>query len=114
MPIHGGPNQKDQEEMKSRTIIKRIRKLKIPARAKAELLMLWTRARRLAEAVILFVSAHRRFGEALVMGAVVAFLLSQIPWVGGFLALCALVTAASVGLLRELREDVARFFEAAS
>ncbi len=101
--------------MKSSTIIRKIRRLKIPARAKAELLMLWTRARRLAEAVIKFVSAHRRFGEALVLGAVVAFMLSQVvPWIGGFLAMCALVTAASIGLLRELREDVARFFEAAS
>jgi hypothetical protein len=34
-----------------------------------------------------------------------------VPWLGGFLALCALVTAAAIGLMNELREDLTRFFD---
>ena len=45
------------------------------------------------------------------LGAIVAFLLNKVPLLGGFLALCALVTAAAIGLLRELREDFERFFD---
>ena len=96
--------------MKNRAIINRIRKLNIPRQAKADLLLLWSRASGLAEAVIRFVKAHRRFGEALVLGAVVACLLAQIPLLGGFMGLCALVTAASWGLLRELRADLGKCF----
>ena len=48
----------------------------------------------------------------MILGAIIAFLLAKIPWIGGFLALCALVTAAAVGLMRELREDITQFFAA--
>jgi hypothetical protein len=54
---------------------------------------------------------HRRFGETMILGCVIAFLLAQIPWIGGFLALCALVTSAAMGLMRELREDLTKFFD---
>ena len=91
-------------------IIEEIKKLDIPAKAKAELLMLWHKARRLVEAVLRFVQRHREFGAAILLGAIIAYLLSQIPWIGGFLALCALVTAAAIGVLKELREDIASLF----
>ncbi|MEI7901534.1 MAG: hypothetical protein WCK89_14885 [bacterium] len=100
--------------MSAPPVIENIRGLNLPARCKAELFMLWRWAGRLGECILRFLKAHREFGEALVLGCVVAYLLSQIPWIGGFLALCALVTAASIGLLRELREDVTRFFEPAA
>ena len=96
--------------MSANKIIERISRLDIPAKAKAELLMLWRRANRLAEAVISFVRAHRRFGEAMVLGTVIAYLLSRVPWIGAFLALCSLVTFAAIGLLKELREDLAQLF----
>ena len=83
----------------------------IPAKAKAELLMLWHRARRMVEAAIRFIQRHREFGEAILLGAIIAYLLSQVPWIGGFLALCALVTAAAIGVLKELREDIAGLFQ---
>ena len=99
-----------KERMKAQEIIDRIKKLDIPAKAKAELLLLWTRAHRLVEAVLRFVERHRQFGEAMLLGAVIAWLLAHIPWIGGFLAVCALVTAAAIGVLKELREDIASLF----
>jgi hypothetical protein len=91
--------------------IDEIRKLKIHSKCKAELLMLYAKCRRLALAIIKFLMKHRRFGEAVILGCIVAFLLTRIPWIGGFLGLCALVTAAAMGLMRELREDLTKFFD---
>lgn len=97
--------------MSNCTIIEDIRKLDIPAKAKAELVLLWHKAQKLVEAIIRFLQRHREFGHAILLGAIVAWLLSQIPWIGGFLALCALVTAAAIGVLKELREDIASLFQ---
>ena len=91
-------------------LIDAIRKLNVPAKVKAELMILASQARSLVLCIIRFIKRHRRFGETMILGAVVAFLLAKIPWIGGFLALCALVTAAAVGLMRELREDITQFF----
>ena len=88
-----------------------ISKLDIPSKCKAELTMLYAKCRRLAAAIVRFVKSHRRFGEAMILGCVVAFLLAQIHWIGGFLALCALVTSAAIGLMNELREDLTKFFD---
>ena len=96
--------------MKAQEVIDRIRKLNIPQKAKAELLMLWTRAKHLVEGILRFVSRHRHFGEAVLLGAAIAFLLAQIPWIGGFLALCTLVAAAAIGVMKELREDLDQLF----
>lgn len=96
--------------MNPRDIVDRIRQLNIPARAKAELLLLWQRARRLVEAILRFIDRHRSFGEAMVLGAILAYLLAHIPWIGNFLALCTLVTAAAIGVLKELREDITDLF----
>lgn len=95
---------------KAREIIARIRALNIPQRAKAELLLLWHHARWLAESVIGFVMRHHSLGECLVLGAAVAFLLGKVPAIGGFLALMALVTAASVGLMVELMRELEAVF----
>jgi hypothetical protein len=91
-------------------IIEEIRKLDIPARAKAELLLLWQRAQKLVEAIIRFMQRHKEFAQAMLLGSIIAYLLAQIPWIGSFLALCALVTAAAIGVLKELREDIASLF----
>ena len=92
--------------------IDEIRKLKILSKCKAELLMLYSKSQRLASAIVSFIKRRRRFGEAMILGCVVAYLLAQVPWQGGFLALCALVTAAAIGLMNELREDLTKFFDA--
>ena len=92
-------------------IVEDIRRLDIPAKAKAELLLLWQKAEKLVEAIIRFVQRHREFGHAILLGAIMAWLLAHIPWLGGFLALCALVTAAAIGVLKELREDIASLFK---
>ena len=95
---------------KAREIIARIRALNLPKRVKAELLMLWSHARHLVESVIGFVMRHNSLGECLVLGAVVAYLLAKVPAVGSFLALVALVTAASVGLMVELLKELESVF----
>jgi len=98
--------------MNYREIIDRIKKLDIPARAKAELLMMWARAKGLVERILKFLERHREFAEAMLLGTIAAFLLANIPWIGGFLALCALVTAAAVGVLKEIRSDLEQLFQA--
>lgn len=97
--------------MKSSQVLDKIKNLNIPTKCKAELAMLSRRAKKLVLAVIRFIESHRYFGEAMLLGAIVAFLLGKVPIIGGFLALCALVTSAAMGLMRELREDFSRFFE---
>jgi uncharacterized protein (DUF2062 family) len=92
-------------------IIEEIRKLDIPAKAKAELLMLWHKAQHLVERIIRFLQSHKEFAQTMALGAIVAYILAHVPWIGGFLALCALVTAAAIGVLKELREDISRLFE---
>lgn len=95
---------------KAREIIARIRALNLPQRVKAELLLLWSHARHLVESVIGFIMRHNSLGECLVLGAIVAYLLAKVPAVGGFLALVALVTAASVGLMVELLKEIESVF----
>ena len=97
--------------MNASEIIDRIKKLDLPAKAKAELLLLWCKAKRIVEAILSFIERHRQFGEAMLLGAIIAYALAHIPWIGGFLALCALVTAAAIGVLKELREDIASLFQ---
>ena len=91
--------------------IDQISRLKIPSRCKAELALLYAKCQRLAAAILRFLKSHRRFGESMILGCVVAYLLGQVPWLGAFLALCALVTAAAIGMMRELREDLSKFFD---
>lgn len=97
--------------MNPRDIFEQIKAMNIPARCKAELLMLWHKCKTIVEAALRFCQRHREFAEAMILGALIAYLLAQIPWLGGFLALCALCTAAAVGVLKELREDIASLFE---
>lgn len=86
-------------------------KLNIPSACKAELTLLYSKCATLAGAIIRFIRRHRRFGEAVILGCIVAFLLAQVPWIGGFLGLCALVTSAAIGLMNELKEDLTKFFD---
>jgi hypothetical protein len=92
--------------MNEETVRKKIWLLHIAERAKQELLALWHRNKRLVEAIIGFIRKHRRLGESLLLGAIVAFLLCQLPWIGDFLGLIALVTSGAVGLMRELRAQL--------
>ncbi len=39
--------------------------------------------------ILRFIRSHREFAEAMLLGAIVAFLLNKVPLLGGFLALCA-------------------------
>lgn len=97
--------------MKRCPTLDEIRRMDLPAKAKAELIKLWHRARNLVTAIVRFIQRHREFSEAMVLGAIIAFLLSKIPWIGQFAALCALVTAAAVGVLMELRSAINRLLE---
>ncbi len=91
-------------------IIDDLRSLNIPAKVKAELAILATQAQGLVISIINFIRRHRKFGEAMILGAIAAYLLAQVPLIGSFLSLCALVTAAAIGLCRELKEDLAQAF----
>jgi hypothetical protein len=88
-----------------------IRRLNLPAKAKAELIKLWYKARTLVAAIVRFIQRHREFSEAMLLGAIIAYILSKIPWIGMFLALCGLVTAAAIGVLKELRTAITRLLE---
>ena len=96
-------------ETKTR-LIDEIRKLDIPNRCKAELAILCARSRKLGIQILRFIRRHRHLGEAAILGAIIAYLLCFIPWVGGFLALIALAISIMGGVIRELREDLAALF----
>jgi hypothetical protein len=96
--------------MNAKDIYERIKQLDIPRRAKKELYFWWTQMKHLVEGIIRFIARHRHFGEAVLLGAALAWLLAHVPYIGGFLALCALVTAAAIGVMRELREDLDQLF----
>ena len=97
--------------MTPREVLNRIRNLNIPRQAKEQLLLLCTRARKLVVGILRFIERHKQFAEAMILGAIIAYLLAHIPWIGNFLALCALITAAAVGVLKALREDIASLFQ---
>ena len=91
-------------------LIDEIRRLQIPARAKAELAVLCMRAKELGRKLLRFLARHRYLGEAAVLGAFVAYALCFIPWIGAFLALVALGLSLASGVVRQLREDLAALF----
>lgn len=91
----------------------RIMKLKICRQAKESLLMLAKEMPRLVEQILIFLRRHRQFAEALLLGAIVAFLLTFIPGIGHFLALLTLVTAGAIGLMRDLMAPLAEAFRTA-
>jgi len=95
-----------------RRLIDEIKDLDIPARAKAELAILCAKARDLGRHCIAFVKRHRHLGESIVLGCLIAYLLFYVPFVGGFLGLCALALTISSGVLRELQESIAALFSA--
>lgn len=95
---------------KVRKIIARIRALDVPQKIKADLLLLWLHASRLVEKIIAFIKRHKHLSECLVLGAIVAFIVGQIPFIGGFFALMTLVTAAAVGLMSELQAEMESVF----
>jgi hypothetical protein len=87
-----------------------IRKMDLPGKVKAELMMLWAKFRSIGDKIMAFIRRHKDLAECLLLGAIVAFLIGQVPWLGGFLALLALVTAASVGLMLEMRNYLMAMF----
>ena len=96
--------------MNEETVRKKIWLLRISTQAKEELLALWHRNKRIVESILAFIRKHRHLSESLLLGAIVAFLLCQIPVIGSFLGLLALVTAGACGLIRELRVQLAEAF----
>jgi hypothetical protein len=95
-----------------RRLIDDIRDLNIPSRLKSEVFALCVRARDLGRKVIRFIKRHRHLGESVVLGCLIAYLLFYVPFIGGFLGLCALALTISSGVLRELQESIAALFSA--
>ena len=88
-----------------------INRMNLAAKVKAELFKFWTCFRNVGNKIIAFIKRHKHLSEALLLGAIVAFLCSQMPGIGGFLALLALVTSAAVGLMLELRDSLNSMFD---
>jgi len=89
----------------------RTRAKEIPRIARDAVLRLHAHARRAIRRAIRFAVRHSRLIECIALGAVVAHLLAQIPYVGAFLAAMALAAAASVGLLVELLREIESVFK---
>lgn len=96
--------------MTTQEAVKEIKELDLPARVKAELLRMYFKMREVAIAILEFLKRHKQLGECLALGAIVAFLLAQLPFLGSFLALLALVTASAVGLMLEMRNYLTQIF----
>ena len=96
--------------MNEETVRKKIWLLRISEDAKQSLLALYRSSKHLVEGILAFIRKHRHLSESLLLGAVVAFLLCQLPWLGSFLGLVALVTAGAVGLMREMKAQLAEVF----
>jgi hypothetical protein len=95
-----------------RRLIDEIKDLNIPSRLRGEVFALCVRARELGRKVIAFIKRHRHLGESIVLGCLIAYLLFYVPFIGGFLGLCALALTISSGVLRELQESIAALFSA--
>jgi hypothetical protein len=100
-----------RNEMAKLQFIEQLKSMDIPARAKADLLLLWHKARTVAEGIVRFIQRHHRFAQSMILGAIIAYAVAHVPWIGGLLAACALVTSAAIGVLHELRESIAELFE---
>ncbi len=72
--------------MEAQEVLDRIANLDVSAKAKAELLMLWHKARHIVEGLLKFVKRYREIAEALLAGA--------------------------LGVLKQLRADIGKLFEA--
>ena len=94
-------------------LIDEIRKLDIPGRAKAELAILCVRSKELGRAILRCLARHRHIAESILLGSIIGFLLANyVPLIGGFLSLVALATAVTIGMVKELREQLAALFAA--
>lgn len=100
--------------MTQSTAFAKIAKLEIPERTKEALRNLWKTMKPLTEEILRFVYQHRHLTDSLVLGAIAAFLLGLIPFVGDFLALAALITLPAIGLLFEIRSLLAKHFRTLS
>lgn len=96
--------------MTQKEVVEEIKALDLPAKVKAELLRLWFKCKEIVEKLLAFITRHKDLAECLALGALVAFLIAQLPWLGNFLALLALVTSAAVGLMLEMRNYLSQMF----
>ncbi len=93
-------------------LIDEIRRLDIPARCKAELAMLCVHGRELVRKILCFIRRHHHIAESILLGAAISWLLAYLPIIGGFLSLVSLATSVAIGMVKELREQLAALFAA--
>lgn len=91
---------------KSRALANRTRAKRIPRLAREAFLFMQAHTRQAIRVVIRFAVRHSALIENLVIGAIVACLLAQIPYIGAFLATIALAAAAGAGLLIDLLRQI--------
>lgn len=101
--------------MNQRTVLtklmKKIRSLNIPHRVQQGLIRMLRGSKVLLREALLFLRRHRRLTESLLLGAIVAYLLTLVPYAGGFLGAAALITFASIGLMHEFGDGVRSAFK---
>ena len=96
--------------MNASDAFRQINALNLLAKVKGALFRFYLTSRRIGSLILAFIKRHPHLSESLLLGAIVAFLFSRLPGIGGFLALLALVTSAAVGLMLEMRDSLNSFF----
>ncbi|MCE9614827.1 MAG: hypothetical protein K8T26_11160 [Lentisphaerae bacterium] len=81
----------------------RILALRIPARLRQTTYWLLGNLRGLIALLLQFLSRHLAFVESVLLGSLVALIVTNVPLIGRILAWAALTIGAFVGLLREAR-----------
>ena len=110
MQVRRGPNQEEEAKMNQQKILDRIRTMKIPGKAKAELRRLWRRAGRVWVAVIGLMRSRMWLRDALTLSIAIVFLWPAVPLLCTGMAML-LVTSAALELRQRLRGDLSRRFK---
>ena len=96
--------------MTKNELLQRIRDLRIPEKTREVLRRMCVKLRAWVEKIVLFIRRHRGFCEAMIIGAIAAYLLIHVPLIGAALAQTAIITAAAVGLMKELSSAMKEAF----
>jgi uncharacterized membrane protein len=85
-----------------KTVRMRVSRLFATRLTKRQLRLLSRRITSLAKYIWSFLKRHRQLSEGILVGALAAILLVQLPWIGDLLAILCVSAGAFVGMIREL------------
>ncbi|MGB0713420.1 MAG: hypothetical protein ACPGUC_07650 [Gammaproteobacteria bacterium] len=102
----------EQPKLKARsTIWKKIRRLELPEEIKETLRTMWHQAKALVERLVEWLYHKRHLTATVALGVALAYLCHYVPIVGPLLADLAISSSVLVGLVRQMRADLDRFFD---